>query len=200
MEANAMDDRSPPLDEEARLVDEARKGSEEAFTRLLVLHQARVRTYLARFVRRRDVVDDLAQETFLAAWRSLPGFRGDVPLGTWLIGIARHRALDHLRDEGVRKAREGRRLQAALAGWLSGRLRDGTGPEGELDALERCLDRLPPRSARLVRGFYYEGRSGLEMAREQGQGESAVWVGLLRIRQALRRCVEGRLAAPGGAP
>jgi RNA polymerase sigma-70 factor (ECF subfamily) len=182
-------------DEEAKLVEDARRGSEDAFTELLRRHQARVRTYLARFVRDRAVIDDLGQETFLAAYRRLSTYRGEVPLGPWLLGIARNAALSYLRAEERRRQREGRKVQAALAGWLAAHLESTASEDGrEVSALEECVKALPLPSARLIEEFYFNGSRGAELARRTGRSESTLWVTLLRVRRALKECVQGRLA------
>src|SRR5438874_1196206 len=64
------------------LIDRARDGSEEAFCELVQLYEARIRTTLGRFVRDPNVVDDLAQNTFLSSFRKLESFRGDASLGS----------------------------------------------------------------------------------------------------------------------
>lgn len=60
-----------------------------AFRELVQRHQSAVRHFL-RHLTRGDaaLADDLAQETFLQAWRGLAGYRGGSPLATWLLGIA----------------------------------------------------------------------------------------------------------------
>src|SRR5215831_19541605 len=50
-----------------------------------------------RLIPRADLVDDLVQEIFVAAWENLEKFRGDAPLRSWLLGIARHKVEDHYR-------------------------------------------------------------------------------------------------------
>jgi RNA polymerase sigma-70 factor, ECF subfamily len=55
-------------------------------------------TYVhSRLLPRRDLVDDLVQEVFLAAWENLQQYRGTSPLQAWLMGIARHKVEDHYR-------------------------------------------------------------------------------------------------------
>ncbi len=44
-----------------------------------------------RLLPRTDLVDDVVQEVFAAAWQYLPGYRGKSPMGAWLMGIARHK-------------------------------------------------------------------------------------------------------------
>jgi RNA polymerase sigma-70 factor (ECF subfamily) len=190
-------------DDDFGLVEQARAGSREAFARILDRHQAHVRAFLGRYVGHPDVVDDLAQETFLSAYRSLETYKRESPLRIWLLGIARNRALVHLRDEGRRRAHEGGSLAAALAGWLAGRIESKPGSvaslEGQVSALRTCIERLPEKSAGLVRDFYFKGLSAAQIARDTGRREGAVWVTLMRIREALRNCIRLSLRAGAGA-
>src|SRR5438105_12403974 len=100
-------------DESAKLIAEVRTGSKDAFSQFVRAHQSKVRCYLGRFLRDADVVDDLAQETFIAAYRSLSTYRQQSSVGLWLLGIARNLALKHLRDEQRRRAQEADSLEAA---------------------------------------------------------------------------------------
>lgn len=186
------------MDYDGQLVERVRAGSEEASAELLRRHQAQVRAYLTRFVRDREMVRDLAQETFLAAYRHLDSWRGEAPLRLWLLSIARNQALMHLREEARRRARQAASLEAAAAAWISERVgKDDSGPgrhEGELAALQECLKVLAPASAGIVQQYYFGRQSAADIARETGKRESAVWMALSRIRQALRQCIESRVA------
>lgn len=182
------------MDEETRLLDEARRGSREAFGLLVRLHQIHVRAYLGRFVDDDNTVDDLAQETFLSALRHLDRFRGESALRTWLLSIARNHALLHLQQKSSRTQGG---VPRVLLEWATERL-EGDSPETSerrtvLDALDNCLSKLPSPHHRLVEQFYYKGRSATEIARTEGRKESAVWMALLRVRQALRQCMQGRI-------
>ncbi len=185
------------MEEEARLIEGACGGSRDAFTALLKIHQSRVRSYLGRFVRDRDVVDDLAQEVFLSAYRSLSTYRDDAPFRIWLLGIARHRALSYLREEQRRRLHESALFRGAVSGWLAEEIEfgDPRAHDREVEALHSCLEGLPGGSAALVAEYYYRRRPAAEIARESGKKESAVWMALLRIRQALRRCIESKISA-----
>nr|WP_281375115.1 sigma-70 family RNA polymerase sigma factor [Aquabacterium terrae] len=78
----------------------ARAGDVQAFNTLVTRHQSRVRQQLRRLTRGDPALaDDLAQETFVQAWRALPGFRGDARFATWLYRIAYHRFLMQCRAE-----------------------------------------------------------------------------------------------------
>lgn len=182
------------VDDPAELVEQARKGSAAAFSRIVRLYQSRVRAFVGRFVRDANVVEDLAQDTFVRAYRALANFRGESSLAAWLLGISRNLALMHLRDEARRRSKESDLLRASLAQWLSEPLEKGGDEDPALAALEACLESLPEHSAELVDGYYFQGRSTAQMARATGKKESALGMMLLRIREILRRCIRGRLA------
>lgn len=87
-----------PPDDDLRLVRRAREGDGEAFGVLVARHQARVLALLAFLLRDGAEREDVAQDAFVAAWQGLPSFdpaRGT--FATWLLAIARHRALNALR-------------------------------------------------------------------------------------------------------
>jgi len=160
----------------------------ESFAEILRLHQGRVRAYLRRYVLEADLADDLAQETFLAAYRSLPTRNPAAPIDLWLLGIARHRALKHLRDEARRRERP---LKAALAEWCAARV-DSDSTDEDVAALQQCLAGLPRHSAGLIAAYYTDRLTSAEIARRSGKKESAVRMTLLRLREALRQCVQQR--------
>jgi RNA polymerase sigma-70 factor (ECF subfamily) len=185
-------------EETAKLLADIREGSRDAFTRLVRLHQAKVRCYLGRFVRGMDVVDDLAQETFIAAYRSLASYRQQSTLALWLLGIARNLALKHLRDEQRRRTQEADTFEAALSKWSEERMNVDEAAaarhEQVVAALRNCIDGLQKHSAGLIRDAYFKGRTAAEIAQESGKSEGAVWVTMMRIRQTLRECIGAQLA------
>ncbi|HET8948420.1 MAG TPA: sigma-70 family RNA polymerase sigma factor, partial [Candidatus Polarisedimenticolia bacterium] len=91
-------------DAEAALVLRAQQGDESAFAILMDRHLDRVWGLVWRVLRHREDTEDVVQEAFLAAWRSLPGFRGDARFSTWLQTIAVSRALNH-RARGAERVR-----------------------------------------------------------------------------------------------
>lgn len=182
------------VDDPSELVERARKGSTSAFSDIVRLYQSRVRGFIGRFVRDASAVEDLAQDTFVRAYRALASYRGESSLAVWLLGIARNLALMHLRDESRRRAKESGVLQRAIERWLQPALEKDGDHDRALAALEACVERLPGHSAELVESYYFKGRSAAEMARASGKKESALGMTLLRIREILRRCVRERLS------
>ena len=91
-----------PADVDAPLVERAQRGDLRAFEMLVVKYQRRIERLVARVLRDAHDVEDVAQETFVRAWRALPGFRGESAFYTWLyriaVNTARKALAERLRD------------------------------------------------------------------------------------------------------
>jgi len=79
------------------LVDKVAGGDHVAFRWLFRRFQRPVHAYLSRLVRTPHIADELVNETMLELWRGASRFGGRSTVSTWLFGIARHKAIDHLR-------------------------------------------------------------------------------------------------------
>ena len=143
------------------------------------------------FVRRRltpryDLVDDLVQEVFLAAWESLSRFRGTSPLKGWLLGIARHKVESHYR-ELLRAAEE---LDAESIEDLPAAKVDmeqiADQERTELRA-RKVLQELPEHYSAALQWRYWEKRSARQMAEATGRTEKAIERLLSRARHEFRR-------------
>lgn len=188
------------MTDEREEIRQAAAGDEEAFCSLVRRHQAYVRAYIATRVRNDVVVDDVAQEVFVRAFRTLSSYREEAPFIAWLIGIARHRMLDHFRAESRNRATM-EDFTSALAMRHEEDLRAEQEPEtteAKLQALQECVDGLPEESASLIRRHYLGRNKTEDIAVSVGRKASGVRVTLMRIRQLLRACIEQRMAAEEG--
>ncbi len=79
---------TPETDADALLVERTKRGDVKAFEMLVVKYQRRIERLIGRMVRDVDLVPDIAQETFIRAYRALPQFRGESAFYTWLYRIA----------------------------------------------------------------------------------------------------------------
>jgi RNA polymerase sigma-70 factor, ECF subfamily len=122
-------------DTDALLVERVQRGDVRAFEMLVVKYQRRVERLIGRMVRDVDLVADIAQETFIRAYRAMPQFRGDSAFYTWLYRIAVNTAkkalMDRKRDPVVTESalfsvndEETSRVESELS--------DGETPEGVL--------------------------------------------------------------------
>jgi RNA polymerase sigma-70 factor (ECF subfamily) len=189
------------VDSPGDLIERARRGSEEAFSELVRLYQGRVRAYVGQYLRDRDVVDDLAQETFLAVYRKLSTYEGKAPFAGWLLGIARYTLLTYLRERRRRFAAQADRLESALTDrwlrWIDSHHTPDAEEERRQAALNKCLEKLPEASAALVSEYYFHGRTLADIARVDGKKERAIGMALFRIRRALRQCIQQGLLGVG---
>ena len=85
-------------DADAQLVARAKSGDARAFEMLVIKYQRRIERLIARMVRDVDLVQDMAQESFIRAYRALPQFRGDSAFYTWLYRITVNTAKKALVD------------------------------------------------------------------------------------------------------
>lgn len=85
-------------DVDSHLVERVKLGDVRAFEMLVLKYQRRVERLIGRMVRDVDLVQDIAQETFIRAYRALPQFRGDSAFYTWLYRIAVNTAKKALMD------------------------------------------------------------------------------------------------------
>ncbi len=85
-------------DSDAQLVARAQAGDVRAFELLVLKYQRRIERLIGRMVRDTDLVADIAQETFIRAWRALYQFRGEAQFYTWLYRIAVNTAKKSLGD------------------------------------------------------------------------------------------------------
>lgn len=176
------------------LITAAQTGDDEAFCGLVAMHQGSVRAYLAALVVEPEAVFDLAQEIFLTAHRKLEDFDSTRDLGAWLRGIARTTALAHNRAAARRSRREHTAGQLALA--LAAERE--VPPDGRLRELRYCLEQLAtarPQVHHLLDQRYVNDIELRTLARELRIAEGALRVRLLRAREILRHCIDGRLEA-----
>jgi RNA polymerase sigma-70 factor (ECF subfamily) len=86
--------------DEQQLIQNALRGDKESFTTLVRQYQNRVFGFIMRMTANRDTALDLTQETFLAAFQHLDGFRGDSSFSTWLFQIAANKTKNFLKRAG----------------------------------------------------------------------------------------------------
>lgn len=92
------DATATPADSDLLLVERSVAGDHKAFELLVIKYERRIQRLIGRMVRDVDLVEDIAQETFIRAYRALAQFRGDAQFYTWLYRIAVNTAKKALMD------------------------------------------------------------------------------------------------------
>ncbi len=182
------------------LIEQAKAGDVESYGRIVTESQEGLRAFVAAYCPDQNQVDEVAQRAFIWAYEHLDEYELGTRFHSWLKAIARNMLLSELamqRREAGNLKRYLIHLQAtacheALAREASEELADVT------KALQACLGELPAERRRLIRRRYEKPEPIAAIARDLKRSEGGVKVTLFRIREALRKCVEGRLAEAEG--
>lgn len=172
-----------------QLVERVKAGDKRAFDLLVKKYQHKIIGLIGRYVYDSHEAMDVAQETFIKAYRALPNFRGDSAFYTWLYRIAINTAKNHLVSKGRRPAD----VDIDDAQYFEGTndLKDIETPENnlykeELEAvINRTLSRLPEdlRVALTLREF--DGLSYEEIAAVMDCPVGTVRSRIFRAREAI---------------
>jgi RNA polymerase sigma-70 factor (ECF subfamily) len=147
-----------------------------------------------------DDLDDVVQETFVRAFRSLAGLKDPARFGPWLLTIARNRALSRLA-----RRRAGAELRQELTREADAAPAEASTPPDpeagvELELVRRLIAELPDGPEKeTVHLFYVEGElSARQIAERLGVGKSAITMRLERFRAKVKRRVTAEVARLGG--
>jgi RNA polymerase sigma-70 factor, ECF subfamily len=186
-------------DAEAQLVSSAQEGDRESFEQLVRLHADRLYAVVIRLVGDRQEAEEVVQETFLRAWRSLGRFEGRSQFFTWLYRIGVNEA------KRTHERRRVRPAQAPLDEAPGQAADERQAPHARAEAhdlrqaLEAAILDLPMdyRMPLVLRDV--EGLSTAEAARAMDLGEAAFKSRLHRARLAVRAAVEELVIREGEA-
>jgi len=152
-----------------QLVERAQGGDKQAFDLLVIKYQRRLVRLLSQFIRDSAEVEDIAQETFIKAYKSLSSFRGDSAFYTWLYRIGINAAKNFLVAQKRRASNTSNNFDIEDAENLEegGQLRELSTPESELiskqiaQTVNQALNELPEElctaiTLREIEGLSYE--------------------------------------------
>lgn len=177
------------VDADEPLVERMAEGDSEALAELMARHRRSLTARLERMLRSRAEAEEIVQETFLKAWQRAADFdpRRSTPAG-WLSIIAKSKAIDHIRSERARRARE---LDAPNRPRGFGEAIGCTRLESEerRRLLNDALDRLPHPQRECLELAYYLELSHAQIAEHLDQPlgtvKSRLRLGLMRLAPAL---------------
>ena len=179
-------------DVDGAILRRIRGGEPEAFALLIARYQTKVFSILRRYERDSHKVEDLAQETFLKAWRALDQFSAKSPFEHWLSRIATNVARDHLRRLGSRIRETGfEDLGEDTLDWLdAGRGGRQLQVNEARQLLDYALERLTPTSRMVLTMREIEGRSLKEVSELTGLSVASVKIRCHRAKAKMREALE----------
>lgn len=196
-------------DNDVLLVERVKNGDVKAFEMLVVKYQRRIERLIARMVRDVDLVQDLAQETFIRAYRALPKFRGESAFYTWLYRIAVNTAkkalLELKRDPVITEtALSTKSEDEDETSRIENVLSDGETPEAALatrqiaDTVNAAIEELSPDLRQALTLREIEGLSYEEIASVMNCPIGTVRSRIFRAREAVAERLRPLLETRGG--
>lgn len=168
------------LTDDRHLVDRARAGDADAFGVLFEHYHAPILNYLTRMVYDRAIAEDLTQDTFIKAYKSIARTESDLAFKSWLYRIATNTAISHMRRGKIVK-------------WLPFVGEHETRSERIDNSVSRqtdisdTLDKLPRHYASILLLRHYQGLSLAETAQALDITENAAKLRLFRARKAFAK-------------
>ncbi|HEX4422211.1 MAG TPA: RNA polymerase sigma factor [Kofleriaceae bacterium] len=171
-------------DDERAWVDGLRRGDAAAFDRVFAGYRRRLYGYLVRMTRRRDVAEDLLQETFLRLARHATALAADTRLGPWLFTVAHRLVVSWSRAQAVRDQLAGDLPHREPADPERSPLEALADSQAQL-ALERAFAALAPAYREVALLVGVEGMQPAEVAEILGHKPDAIRQRLARARAQL---------------
>jgi RNA polymerase sigma-70 factor, ECF subfamily len=161
-------------------------GNQLAMRTLFARHRIPLYRWLLRIVRDETTAEDLLSDVFLDVWRQAASFKGRASVSTWLLAIARYKALS------ARRARVDAQLDERIASTIAD---PADNPEAALqeknrsEVLRDSLANLSPEQGEVIDLVYYHGKSVKEVAEIVGVGEATVKTRMFYARRKLASLV-----------
>lgn len=170
------------------LIERIASGDKLAMRALFARHHVRVYRFILRLVRDETLAEDLIGEVFLDVWRQAASFKARAAVSTWLLAIARFKALSLLRRKG----------EVALDEEAARKIEDtADNPEAAIERkqrseiLRRCWSRLSPQHRDIIDLVYYQEKAIAEVAAIVGVPENTVKTRMFYARKRLAQLLKG---------
>ena len=176
-------------DSDERLVEQVAAGDRVAMQVLYARHHLRVYRFVLRIVNDAATAEDLTSDAFLDVWKNAGRFEGRSQVSTWILSIARYKALAALRR------RTNDRLDNVIACSIPD---DADGPEAILQKenesaiLRQCLTQLSPAHREVIDLVYYHEKSIAEVAEIIGAPQNTVKTRMFHARKRVAALLDAR--------
>ncbi|MDD5728728.1 MAG: sigma-70 family RNA polymerase sigma factor [Victivallales bacterium] len=164
----------------------------ERFEQLVMENHRQILAFAFSLTSDIHAAKDIAQEAFLTAFKKVDSYDSGRSFAVWVRGIVRRKYLEWVR------ASRGKVLTSELIDLIEARHRNWeenvlTAGKDLFYLLNKCLEKLDEEQKRIVNMFYFQRRSGREIAAAVNLNEATVRKRLERIRTALKDCIEDNL-------
>ncbi len=176
---------------DTEIINKVLKGEQSAFALLVERHQNYVFTLVLRFTENREDAEEIAQDVFVKAYRSLADFRGDSKFSTWLFTITRTTCLSFLRKKKLdTRSLDNERTGIQLENRESGYSANVVEQKSKHAMLNQAIAMLSTDDAQVLNLFYKGDQTLEEIGKIMRLEPNTVKVKLHRARQRLKEKME----------
>jgi RNA polymerase sigma-70 factor (ECF subfamily) len=174
------------------LIKQLNEGNAKAFEAFVLEYQGLVYNTCYSFLNHREDAEDVAQDVFIYAFKSINSFRGEASLSTWLYKLSMNKSLDFIRAR--KRQKRGSGLLSSMDNEEMSRLNvsDTNQPHTQLEdgekrqILHAAIDKLPDRQKRAIILSRFEGLSQEQVAEVMETSVSSVESLLVRGKKKLK--------------
>lgn len=179
------------------LIESTLNGNDYSFSQLVNRYQDLIYTLSIRIIKNEQIAEEVAQDAFIRAYKSLKSFEHKSKFSTWLYKIAYNLSLNALKKENRSKEifSERELLESEKSGMLSGNnhsLLDITDSENISKILAKCIDELPSKYGSVLTLFHLNQLKYEEIAKITGKPIGTVKSYIFRGRSLLRELIINR--------
>lgn len=169
------------MKDEKELIFSIQNGNVQAFSILVDKHKNMVYSLVCKMVRPSEDAEEVAQDSFLKAFKSIKQFKGDSKFSTWLYKIAYFTAINHLRKNKMLTC------PIDMSTFDSGDKTaiEALNDEDQKQYIEKAMNYLKPIEKNLITLFYLDEFSNKEIQEITGLSQSNIKVSLMRTRKKL---------------
>lgn len=172
---------------EQTLIEDILKGDRHQFDILVTRYRNQVFRFLLKFIDDPVQAEDLAQETFIAAFQNLESFQGNAKFLTWLLGIARNKVINDINRAGKRRSKMISNQMLENHQSTEDTPLEYAEKKQRLSLLKKAIDQLEPDLKEVLVAVSMEGLSYDEVANMQDIPVGTVKSKLFRARMILRK-------------
>lgn len=179
---------------EIELIKQVLAGEQAAYAELVKRHQRFVFTLALRFTKNREDAEEIAQDCFVKAYRSLNSFQQTAKFSTWMYSIVYTTSMTFLRKKRLdTQSIDSEESHIQLENHVSAFNADQVEQRSKFAYLNMAIDQLLPDDAAIITLFYKGEQSLEEIAKALGMESNTVKVKLHRARHRLKEKLEGLL-------
>jgi len=180
-----------PATPDNEIIQMVKNGNQQAYSQLVTRYQNYVFTIVLRYINSREDAEEVAQDVFIKAYKSLADFRGESKFSTWIYTITTTSCLTFLRKKKLEvHSLDNEKVMAHAEQVDSGMRANQVEQKSKLAMVNQAISLLSPDDAQVITLFYKGEQSLDEIAQILGQETNAIKVRLHRARQRLRDKME----------